>query len=416
MAARQRSRQRASTTSSAPARCRTRTSSARAAARRVGREPHVGLSHARDRRHARVRGRRPRGDGLRRRRAGRAPRRRRSRRFASRCPTGEHLLAVAVHAAPTSEAQVGQDESCPRAQEPHGLRLGLLPAARAPGRSGARSAQDPGRAERLHASRFDGVGRARRGSDGDVVLGGRTRPGALVAERQRRAAPVRRARRFRVGFRTIELQPNEDAPADALPYTLYVNGERTFIRGWNWVPIDALYGVPRPEKVRHLLELAAHANVNVLRVWGGGLIETRGVLRPLRPARASSSGRSSRSRAPGSRATPSDDAGVRGDARRRRARDRPAARAPPVALRLVRRQRARLSDGERSTSRRPPSRTREVVRELDPGRVWLPTSPTGPQGRYDMHGPWEHQGLREHNAHYDSRTNLDFTASSASRA
>jgi beta-mannosidase len=42
---------------------------------------------------------------------------------------------------------------------------------------------------------------------------------------------------------------------------------------------------------------------------------------------------------------------------------------------------------------------REVVRELDPERTWLPTSPLGDA---DLHGPWEHQGLRAHYAHYDS--------------
>jgi beta-mannosidase len=44
-----------------------------------------------------------------------------------------------------------------------------------------------------------------------------------------------------------------------------------------------------------------------------------------------------------------------------------------------------------------------VVDELDPGRPWLPTSPFGEQ---DVHGPWEHQGLREHYEHWDTRTSL----------
>jgi beta-mannosidase len=43
---------------------------------------------------------------------------------------------------------------------------------------------------------------------------------------------------------------------------------------------------------------------------------------------------------------------------------------------------------------------RGVVRELDPGRAWLPTSPRGG----DVHGPWEHQGLRGHYRHYESGT------------
>jgi beta-mannosidase len=64
-------------------------------------------------------------------------------------------------------------------------------------------------------------------------------------------------------------------------------------------------------------------------------------------------------------------------------------------------------DGEPIDERSPAVRALgDVVRELDPGRVWLPTSPTGPKGTWDMHGPWEHQGLRAHYEHYDSRTNL----------
>ena len=43
------------------------------------------------------------------------------------------------------------------------------------------------------------------------------------------------------------------------------------------------------------------------------------------------------------------------------------------------------------------------MHELDPGRAWLPTSPLGP---LDEHGPWEHQGLRRHYEHYDTRTSL----------
>ena len=44
---------------------------------------------------------------------------------------------------------------------------------------------------------------------------------------------------------------------------------------------------------------------------------------------------------------------------------------------------------------------RAVVHELDPGRAWLASSPS-PDDR-DLHGPWEHQGLRKHYEHYDSR-------------
>ena len=47
-----------------------------------------------------------------------------------------------------------------------------------------------------------------------------------------------RAGEIEVGFRTVELTDD---------YELVVNGERTDIRGWNWVPLDVCQGVPRPE-------------------------------------------------------------------------------------------------------------------------------------------------------------------------
>ena len=76
------------------------------------------------------------------------------------------------------------------------------------------------------------------------------------------------------GLRSLEFVANEGAPPEALPYTLVVNGHNVYAKGWNWVPIDVLYGVPRPEKLARLLELARRAHVNLLRVWGGGLIES----------------------------------------------------------------------------------------------------------------------------------------------
>jgi beta-mannosidase len=62
---------------------------------------------------------------------------------------------------------------------------------------------------------------------------------------------------------------------------------------------------------------------------------------------------------------------------------------------------------------------REVVERLDPPRIWLPTSPTGPRfdnslaaveedpsSLHDVHGPWEHQGLAEQHALANATTNL----------
>jgi hypothetical protein len=46
---------------------------------------------------------------------------------------------------------------------------------------------------------------------------------------------------------------------------------RLQIKGWNWVTIDALYGVPRPEKLARLLRLAARSHANLVRLQYDGL-------------------------------------------------------------------------------------------------------------------------------------------------
>ena len=158
------------------------------------------------------------------------------------------------------------------------------------------------------------------------------------------------------------------------------------IRGWNWVPLDALYGVPRPEKLAHLLELAARANVNLLRVWGGGLIEShefydlcdRLGLLVWQEFSQSSSGhreRPLRRRRSSSRRWP--------PTRGRSCRD--CARHPSLAVWCG----GNELDGDDSTP--VLAALRDVVRELDPERAWLPTSPA--RRATDVHGPWEHQGL-----------------------
>ncbi|MEU0370705.1 sugar-binding domain-containing protein [Streptomyces sp. NPDC006283] len=93
---------------------------------------------------------------------------------------------------------------------------------------------------------------------------------AVDAEGRPTGEPVVRT----TGFRRLRLVSNPGAPAGALPYTIEVNGRRIYAKGWNWVPQDALYGAAHPGRLDHLLRLAADAHVNLLRVWGGGLIET----------------------------------------------------------------------------------------------------------------------------------------------
>jgi beta-mannosidase len=68
-----------------------------------------------------------------------------------------------------------------------------------------------------------------------------------------------------LGLRQIEMRD----------WTLKVNGHRVYTRGANWVPADLLPGRVRDADYSALLTLARQANINLLRVWGGGLREKR---------------------------------------------------------------------------------------------------------------------------------------------
>jgi len=49
-----------------------------------------------------------------------------------------------------------------------------------------------------------------------------------------------------------------------------INGRPIFLRGGNWVPVEGATHVWQPQRALRLLDLAEHANMNILRVWGEG--------------------------------------------------------------------------------------------------------------------------------------------------
>ncbi|MEU7282103.1 glycoside hydrolase family 2 protein [Streptomyces sp. NPDC045431] len=77
--------------------------------------------------------------------------------------------------------------------------------------------------------------------------------------------------RRRIGFRTVELDRSADAHGTGC--TFVVNGVRIFARGVNWIPDDVLPSRVTPERYRTRLTQAAEANVDLIRVWGGGIYE-----------------------------------------------------------------------------------------------------------------------------------------------
>jgi beta-mannosidase len=77
--------------------------------------------------------------------------------------------------------------------------------------------------------------------------------------------------RRRIGLRQIELITAEDEAGASFGFR--VNGVDVFAKGANWIPADALHGRITPEKTRALLQSAADAHMNMIRVWGGGRYE-----------------------------------------------------------------------------------------------------------------------------------------------
>jgi beta-mannosidase len=78
-------------------------------------------------------------------------------------------------------------------------------------------------------------------------------------------------RTLRIGLRQVELVTDADETGHRFAFR--VNGREIFMRGANWIPADALPARATPEAVRDLLTSTVEANMNMIRVWGGGQYE-----------------------------------------------------------------------------------------------------------------------------------------------
>ena len=80
----------------------------------------------------------------------------------------------------------------------------------------------------------------------------------------------------KIGLRKIEVLNERTVGAngkDELSLVFRVNGRRIFMKGANWIPCSADENAQTPERYRDLLESAAAANMNMIRLWGGGQYE-----------------------------------------------------------------------------------------------------------------------------------------------
>jgi beta-mannosidase len=77
-----------------------------------------------------------------------------------------------------------------------------------------------------------------------------------------------------IGFRTVELVQHDYGPnIKGLSFYFAINGRPIFVKGSNWIPPDSFQERVTDERLERLLHSAQLANMNMLRVWGGGIYE-----------------------------------------------------------------------------------------------------------------------------------------------
>ncbi len=77
----------------------------------------------------------------------------------------------------------------------------------------------------------------------------------------------------RIGFRRVELDTGTDEHGSS--FVLAVNGRPVLVKGANWIPDDHLLTRISREQLSRRLDQALAAHINLLRVWGGGIYESR---------------------------------------------------------------------------------------------------------------------------------------------
>ena len=75
----------------------------------------------------------------------------------------------------------------------------------------------------------------------------------------------------RIGLRTLTLERHKDQWGESFYFA--ANGAAFFAKGANWIPADTFPSSLTREDYADLLRSARDANMNMLRVWGGGIYE-----------------------------------------------------------------------------------------------------------------------------------------------
>jgi len=75
-----------------------------------------------------------------------------------------------------------------------------------------------------------------------------------------------------IGLRSIVIDTSKDSFGSK--FQIVVNGIPIFAKGSDWIPADHFLTRIKDSTIKHLLNSAREANMNCLRLWGGGVYET----------------------------------------------------------------------------------------------------------------------------------------------
>jgi len=216
------------------------------------------------------------------------------------------------------------------------------------------------------------------------------------------------------GIRHLEYALNAQSPEDALPYTVRINGENIYIKGVNITPFDHLYGNMTERHYEWMLFLIKRAHVNMIRVWGGGVIERKlfyelcdryGIMVWQDFVQSSS----------GVENIPSKSEEFM-DLLYRSAEAAVKSRRNHTSLTVW------CGGNELTNERNKPAdytdrnlaMLKSIVERHDARRLFLPTTPSGPAENvvhegsvaHDVHGQWKYQGNPDHYELYENADHL----------
>lgn len=217
-----------------------------------------------------------------------------------------------------------------------------------------------------------------------------------------------------VGIRSFSYAHNEKEHDGALPYTFVVNGKKTFIKGVNLTPLDHIYGNVTKSQYAYLITAMVNAGVNMVRVWGGGLIEKEmfydlcdenGIL-IWQEFIQSSSGIDNK---------PCEDDTFL-ELLEANAKAAVLEKRNHTALMVYSGGNELMEEADRpvSGSNKNIALLKSIVETYDGTRLFLPTSASGPREfitrekgvSHDVHGNWRYEGNPEHYELYGQSDNL----------